>query len=54
MTKTATLAELLKPPTTAPRYLGFSPTQWRMAVKAWLALLPSLGFAWFFVFTVCA
>ncbi|EKA4523124.1 hypothetical protein OLI68_003441 [Vibrio cholerae] len=48
MTNTATLAELLKPPTTAPRYLGFNQAQWRGAVKAWLPLLPSLGFAWLF------
>ncbi|EIY4763874.1 hypothetical protein MM188_000185 [Vibrio cholerae] len=48
MNKTATLAELLKPPTTAPRYLDYNYTQWRVAVKAWLPLLPSLGFAWFF------
>lgn len=42
------VAKLFTQPTTAPRYLGFSQTQWRWAVKAWLALLPSLGFAWLF------
>ncbi|MFB2668693.1 hypothetical protein ACE02U_07880 [Shewanella xiamenensis] len=44
MTKAPRVAELLKPPTTAQRYLGFSPTQWRGAVTAWLPLLPSLTF----------
>ncbi|MCH7422461.1 MULTISPECIES: hypothetical protein [Shewanella] len=44
MTKTASLAELLKPPKRSPRYLGFTQTQWRGAIKAWLRLLPSLTF----------
>ncbi|EOG7663706.1 hypothetical protein [Vibrio cholerae] len=48
MTKSAKLAELLMLPKCSPRYLGFTPTQCRMAVTAWLPLLPSLGFAWFF------
>ncbi|MFB2657828.1 hypothetical protein [Shewanella xiamenensis] len=39
MTKTATLAVLLKPPTNFPRYLDFTSTQWRWAFKAWLPLL---------------
>ncbi|EGQ8201123.1 hypothetical protein V9K15_000724 [Vibrio cholerae] len=54
MTKTAKLAELLMQPQRSPRYLGFTPTQWRGAFKAWLQLLPSLGFAWCSVFTVGA
>ncbi|MEL4383718.1 hypothetical protein ACE02Y_02460 [Shewanella xiamenensis] len=47
MTKTASLAELLKPPKRSPRYLGFTQTQWRGAIKAWLRLLPSLTFGEF-------
>ncbi|HAS6348644.1 TPA: hypothetical protein I7241_11805 [Vibrio vulnificus] len=48
MNKTARLAELLKPPTHAPRYLGFTSTQWRGAFKAWLQLLPTLTVVWLF------
>lgn len=49
MTKSAKLAELLMPPKRSPRYLGFTPTQWRGAFKAWLQLLPSLTVAWLFL-----
>ena len=49
VTKTATLAELLKTPTLAPRYLGYNQTQWRGAFKAWLQLLPTLTVVWLFV-----
>jgi len=47
VTKTATLAVLLKPPTNFPRYLDFTSTQWRWAFKTWLPLLPLLTFGEF-------
>ncbi|HFG1793858.1 hypothetical protein [Vibrio cholerae] len=48
MSSGKTITDLLTQPKRSPRYLGFTQTQWRGVFKAWLPLLPSLGFAWFF------
>ncbi|EJL6407789.1 hypothetical protein NMS01_002384 [Vibrio cholerae] len=48
MSSAKTITDLLTQQTTAPRYLGFTPIQWRGAFKAWLQLLPSLTVAWLF------
>lgn len=44
VTKAITLAQLLTKLQNSPHYLGFSPTQWCGAIKAWLRLRPSLTF----------
>ncbi|MGL1014228.1 hypothetical protein ACSTEF_20800 [Vibrio vulnificus] len=48
MSSAKTITNLLVQPKRSPRYLGFTPTQWRVAFRAWLQLLPSLTAAWLF------
>ncbi|ELP5728886.1 hypothetical protein QTV44_002139 [Vibrio vulnificus] len=48
MSSAKTITDLLVQPQRTPRYLGFTPTQWRGAFKAWLQLLPTLTVAWLF------